>query len=125
MPIAYWCIFITALMPIALASIAKAGAHVDNKLPRDGVLSGWRRRANAAHFNSFEAFPIFAAAVLTALMQHAPLSIINTLAGTYVIVRICYVGLYVANLDRVRSLAFMIALMINIAIFLLPLLSLE
>jgi uncharacterized MAPEG superfamily protein len=116
----YWCIFVAGMMPVAVASIARAGAHVDSKLPRDAVLSGWRRRTNAAHLNCYEAFPVFAVAVIAALMQHAPVSIVNSLTGIYVIVRICYVGLYIADWDRVRSFAFMAGLAINVAIFLLP-----
>jgi uncharacterized MAPEG superfamily protein len=123
MAISFWCIFVAGMMTVAVASIAKAGAHIDNKLPRDGVLLGWRRRANAAHFNCYEAFPIFAVAVIAALMQHMPLSILNRLAGLYLILRICYVWFYIADCDRVRSLAFMVALAINIGIFLLPIIA--
>ena len=67
MPLAYWCVLIAALMPIALAAYAKAGSR-DNHHPRDAVASmpDAKRRAYAAHENAYENFPFFAVAVITA-----------------------------------------------------------
>ena len=52
---------------------AKQAEGFDNKHPRDqqAKLTGWGRRANAAHLNAFESFAPFAAAVLVAHVTHA------------------------------------------------------
>ena len=44
MPLAYWCVLIAALMPIALAAYAKSGSR-DNHHPRDAVASPAGREA--------------------------------------------------------------------------------
>jgi uncharacterized MAPEG superfamily protein len=114
---------IAGLLPIIAASIAKAGAHADNKLPRDAVLTGYRRRANAAHFNSYEAFPLFAVAVILNLIHAAPTALLDGLVIAYVIARIFYIACYIGDWDGVRSVLFMVALVINIAIFAIPILQ--
>ena len=123
MTILYVCLLIAGLLPIITASIAKAGAHADNKLPRDAVLIGYRRRANAAHFNSYEAFPLFAVAVILNLIHAAPTALLDGQAITYVSARIFYVICYIGDWDGVRSLLFMVALVTNIAIFVIPMLQ--
>ena len=72
MTIPLFCILIgdvlpmVAKVPVAMA-MKQEGAY-DNHLPREqqARLSGWGKRALAAHLNAFEAFPVFAAAVLVA-----------------------------------------------------------
>jgi uncharacterized MAPEG superfamily protein len=68
MPVAYWCVLIAALLPLALATYARAGIPSDNHYPREEVddFPPMKRRAYAAHENAYENFPFFAAAVIMA-----------------------------------------------------------
>jgi uncharacterized MAPEG superfamily protein len=121
MPLAYWCILVAALLPLALVAYAKAGSS-ENNTPRDAALTlqGAQRRAYAAHQNAYENFPFFAAAVIIAVTMGAPLSTINWLALGYVAIRIIHGLLYVADKASLRSLSYAVGLIINVAIFVLP-----
>ncbi|HEY0218631.1 MAG TPA: MAPEG family protein [Afipia sp.] len=122
MPLAYWCVLIAALLPIIWAGYAKAGTKSDNRYPREEVddLPPMKRRAYAAHQNAYECFPVFAAAVIIAVTQRAPIEIVNWLAAIYIVLRIAHALLYIYNKPPLRSLAFLLALLVNIAIFVLP-----
>ena len=122
MPLAYWCVLIAALLPIALVSFAKAGSGGDNHHPRENLesLPAARRRAYAAHQNAFEAFPFFAAAVLTATTLGAPIGTVNTLAVLYIALRLAHGLLYIGDKASLRSAAYGLALLLNIVIFVLP-----
>ena len=120
MTTALWCVLIAGLLPYAATIIAKAGGtKFDNANPRDwlGGQSGFRRRANAAQLNSFEAFPLFAAAVIVAQMLGAPQARIDLLAMVFVAARIAYLGFYLADLATLRSLAWFVAIASAVAIF--------
>jgi uncharacterized MAPEG superfamily protein len=121
MPLAYWCVLIAALMPLALAAYAKAGSR-DNHHPRDAVASmpDAKRRAYAAHENGFENFPFFAVAVITATTLGASISTVNILAALYIVVRGVHAVLYINDAASARSLAYSVGLLLNIAIFVLP-----
>lgn len=122
MPLAYWCVLIAALLPIVWAGYAKSGTRSDNSYPREEVedLPPMKRRAYAAHQNAYDNFPFFAASVLIAVTQRAPLEIINWLAVAYVLLRVAHALLYIYNKPPLRSLAFTLALIVNVAIFVLP-----
>lgn len=122
MPLAYWCVLIAALLPIVWAGYAKAGMKSDNSYPREEVddLPPMKRRAYAAHQNAYDNFPFFAAAVIVAVTQRAPIDIVNGLALAYVLLRIAHALLYIYNKPPLRSFAFALALFVNIAIFVLP-----
>jgi uncharacterized MAPEG superfamily protein len=121
MPLAYWCVLIAALMPLALAAYAKAGSR-DNHHPRDAVASmpDARRRAYAAHENGYENFPFFAVAVITATTLGASISTVNILAALYIVARGVHAVLYINDAASARSLAYSVGLLLNIAIFVLP-----
>jgi uncharacterized MAPEG superfamily protein len=121
MPIAYWCVLVAALMPIALAAYAKSGSY-DNHAPRDaaGQLSGAKRRAYAAHENAYDNFPFFAVAIIAALSFGATPSTVNLLALLYIAFRIAHAALYIGDKASLRSMAYAGALFTNIAIFVLP-----
>lgn len=121
MPIAYWCVLVAALLPIAIVSYAKAGGG-DNHHPRDSLdrLPPARRRAYAAHLNAYENFPFFAAAVIVAVTLGAPLATINLLAVVYVALRIVHAALYIADQATLRSFTFLAGFLVNVAIFVLP-----
>src|SRR5690242_4590605 len=97
MPIALWCVLIAGLLPYIAASIAKFRSDFDNASPRDWLAKqeGFRRRANAAQSNGFETFPLFAVAVIVAMIiKHAPQTSVDLLAAGFVVARLAYLGFY-------------------------------
>jgi uncharacterized MAPEG superfamily protein len=122
MVLAYWCVLIAALLPLAWAGYAKSGASYDNTYPREAAddLSPKKRRAYAAHYNAYENFPFFAAAVIIAMTLGANPATVNWLAAIYILLRIAHGVLYVLNYPTARSVIYGLALLANIAIFVLP-----
>lgn len=122
MPIAYWCVLIAALLPLAWVSYAKLGAESDNRYPREDYdnLTPPKRRAYAAHQNAYENFPFFAVAVIVAMTLGGNPSTVNMLAIAYIVVRVIHGLLYINNMPMLRTIAFTIGLIINVAIFVLP-----
>lgn len=122
MTIALWCVLAGGLLPYMFAAIAKVGAPIDNRNPRDSAdaLIGYRRRAFAAHLNTFEAFPFFAIAVLAAQTQGGDQGHINDLAMVWIGLRLVYFALYLGNLAALRSLVWAIGSVVAIAIFTVP-----
>ncbi|HXQ51521.1 MAG TPA: MAPEG family protein [Stellaceae bacterium] len=118
MPLAYWMILAAAFLPYVTVALAKSGG-VDNRAPRRELqkLEGWRQRADWAHRNHFETFPIFAASVLVAEVTHAPQGRIDLLALSYVAVRIVYTAMYMADLATMRSLVFTLGLGLTVWLF--------
>ncbi|MGL4239576.1 MAG: MAPEG family protein [Beijerinckiaceae bacterium] len=124
MTIALWCVLLAALLPVVSAGIAKsAGGAYDNADPRGRASSyeGLAKRAHAAHLNGFEAFPLFAAAVLVAELKGGPRGMVDALAVVYISARVGYVGLYLLDKPALRSLVWAIAFFCAIAIFVSPL----
>ncbi len=120
MTTAYWCVLIAALLPYAATLTAKIGGEkFDNRDPREWLnrQSGHRRRANAAQLNSFEAFPLFAAAVIVAHLTNAPQPKVDLLAITFVAARLAYIAFYVADRSTLRSLAWFVGIGSAVAIF--------
>jgi uncharacterized MAPEG superfamily protein len=124
--IAYWCIFIMALLPLGCAWLAKGKAFgkprreggFDNHEPRAWMArqQGWQARANAAQANTFEALPFFFAAVIIAHQLGAGQGRVDILAMLFVTLRIIYVAMYVAGLPMIRSGVWFAALLVNIGI---------
>ncbi|MDD2924791.1 MAPEG family protein [Rhodoferax sp.] len=124
--VAYWCVLVAALLPLSCAVIAKWGAlgkprrdgGFDNENPRAWLArqSDWRARANAAQANSFEAMPFFIGAVVIAHQMGAYQTRLDMLAFVFVVLRMVYIMLYLANLANLRSLVWTLALLINVAI---------
>ena len=120
MTTAYWCVLIAALLPYVATLTAKIGGEkFDNRDPREWLnrQSGHRRRANAAQLNSFEAFPLFAVAVVVAHLTDAPQSKVDLLAITFVAARLAYIAFYVADRAALRSLAWFVGVGSAVAIF--------
>lgn len=120
MTLAYWCVLVAGLLPYVATLTAKIGGErFDNANPRDwlGGQSGFRRRANAAQLNGFEAFPLFAAAVIVAHLAGAEQGRIDLLALTFVAARVLYLGFYLADLATLRSLAWFVGIGSAIALF--------
>lgn len=122
MPIAYWCVLVAALLPFVWFSYAKLGVESDNRYPREDYdnLPPAKRRAYAAHENAFESFPFFAVAVIVALTLGATPATVNMLAMVYIAIRVIHGLLYINNIPALRSLAYTVGLIVNIAIFVLP-----
>ena len=118
MTVALWCVFVAGLLPYVATLIAKSGGY-DNRAPRDWLArqEGFRKRANAAQMNSFEAFPFFAAAVITAHVLNGPQSLVDTLALVFIAARIAYLASYLANKPALRSLGWFVGLAMIVAIF--------
>ena len=124
--IAYWCVFVASFLPIVCAGISKWGLM--GKSPRDGGYDnnnprawlskqdGWRARANAAQANTFEALPLFFAAVIIAHQLQASQTWVDIFALLFVVLRIAYIMMYVADLASVRSIIWGLALLTNFAI---------
>jgi uncharacterized MAPEG superfamily protein len=115
--LAYWCVLVAALLPMVCAGIAKWGGF-DNNNPRAWLArqTDWRARANAAQANSFEALPFFIGAVIIAHQLGAYQARLDVLAALFVLLRVVYILLYVANQAGLRSVVWVLALAINIAI---------
>jgi uncharacterized MAPEG superfamily protein len=119
MTTAYWCVLIAGLLPYVATMTAKAGARFDNRNPRDWLAKqeGYRRRANAAQANSFEAFPLFAAAVIVAHLTQAPQGKVDLLATVFVAARLAYLVCYVGDWALLRSAAWFVGIASAVAIF--------
>ena len=126
--IAYWCVLVMAILPIVCTGIAKYGMFsksrrdggYDNHNPRAWLAkqTDWRARANAAQANTFEALPFFFAAVIIAHQLQARQTVVDILAFMFVVLRIAYVLMYVADMAKTRSVIWAAALLVNIWILL-------
>jgi uncharacterized MAPEG superfamily protein len=123
---AYWCLLVAAVLPIICAGIAKYGTFgkprrdggFDNHNPRAWLArqTDWRARANAAQANTFEALPFFFAAVIIAHQLQARQALVDILAFMFVVLRIAYVLMYIADMAKTRSGVWAVALVINVCI---------
>ncbi len=122
MTIAYWCVLVAGLLPFLTALPAKAGQSYDNANPRGWMArqEGFRARGMAAHLNAFEAFPLFAAAVIIAHQQGAPQGTLDLLALGFIAARLGYTVCYYADLATLRSLVWVVGLGFAVGIFTLP-----
>lgn len=118
---AYWMLLAAVMMPYVTVALAKSGGGIDNRAPRVGLQSlvGWRQRADWAHRNHFEALPAFAAAVFVAELAHAPQTRIDQLAGAFVLLRVIYTALYVADQATLRSIVWALGMIVVIWLFVL------
>jgi len=119
MTIAFWCILIAGCLPLVTVGIAKWDKRYDNNAPRDWLSrqEGAKKRAYAAHLNSFEAFPFFAAAVIVATIAKAPASLIDGLAVLFIVARSIYIWCYIADKASLRSLVWMVGFGATVALF--------
>jgi len=121
MSIAFWCVLVAGLLPFVAVGIAKVDKsylrHNDQPREWEARPQGKQARAHAAHLNSFEAFPLFAAGVLIAAYNQAPQATVDGLALAFIVARLAYIGCYVGNLATLRSLVWMAAMGLNIALF--------
>lgn len=126
MNVAHLCIVIACLLPIVCAGIAKGGRFgvprskggYDNRDPRGWLAqqTGYRARASAAMSNSFEALPLFIAGVLIAQQTQARPTLVDALAVVFVLLRVAYIALYVADRHLLRSTVWTLALGVSIVL---------
>ena len=132
MTIALFCILLAAIMPIVCAGLAKGrdmtvsfkDGGYDNRNPRDWIAKqqGSKKWAQAAQENCWEALPFFAASVIVSHMLGVIGWLPNVLAVTFIVLRVIYIALYITGKERPRSLGWVAAFFVNVAIFLSPLL---
>jgi uncharacterized MAPEG superfamily protein len=114
------CVLIAGLMPYLWTAVAKVlGPRYDNRNVREwqSRLTGMAQRAHAAHLNSFEAFPFFAAAVLAAIAAHADMQRVAMLSIGFITARAAYGLVYLWGAATVRSLIWFASLGCVVAIF--------
>lgn len=126
--IAYWCVLIAAVLPILCAVVAKAArlgkpraqGGFDNHDPRGWFArqTDWRARLNAAQANGFEGLPFFIGAVVIAHQLGAYQTLVDLLACSYIVLRLLYAMMYVADLATLRTVVWTLAFMANVAILL-------
>lgn len=121
MTFAEWMILVAAFLPYLTVLLAKAGAGIDNHAPRRDLaaLTGWRRRADWAHRNHLEAFAPFAAAVIVAEMTHMPQGWIDSLAAAFIVLRVVYTAMYLADWPTPRSIVWSFGFIAVLALFVL------
>jgi uncharacterized MAPEG superfamily protein len=120
MTVAMWCLLIAGWLPIVCAGISKWGAKdYDNRHPREWLAKqeGYRRRANAAQQNSWEAFLWFGIAVLAAMIRQTDPGWIDSLALIFIGSRVLYIGFYLADWSSLRTLAWLAGFFTSITIF--------
>lgn len=124
--VAYWCVFIAVLLPLACSLLAKRGnlgpsrknGGFDNHDPRAWLArqTDWRARANAAQANSFEALPFFIGAVIIAHQLGAGQTLLDVLAFLFIMLRIFYILMYVGDMPTARSAVWAGAFLVNVGI---------
>ena len=123
LPIAFALVFAPKI-PLSMA-MARQPEGYDNAHPRDqqAKLTGWGRRAAAAHTNGFESFPAFAAGVLASHVTGASPHWAAIFAIAYVIARALYAFAYVGGVALLRSAVWTVGFASSIALMVLPIVS--
>ncbi len=124
--VSYACLLAAALLPIVCAGLAKRHGFgrprreggYDNVSPRAWLArqEGRAAWAQAAQENSFEALPLFVAAVLVAHQMGANQAIADALSVAFVILRVIYIWAYVTGRASLRSGLWIAALGVNVAL---------
>ena len=115
MTIAYWCVLAAILMPVMFTGIAKFSGPgykpKHNLAPREFLneLDGYRKRANWVQMNTFESIPAFMAAVIIAHQIGGDQTLIDILAVSYIVLRLVYGALYLANKGMPRTIVWTLA----------------
>ncbi|RUO59440.1 MAPEG family protein [Pseudidiomarina insulisalsae] len=117
MSLLIWCLLIAGLLPIAAKApvvyFQNRDSGYDNRHPRaqQQRLSGAGARAVAGHYNAYEAFPLFAAAVLLVIATDKVTLFNQWLAVSFIGFRALYHIFYIINWDKLRSLVWFFALL--------------
>lgn len=128
MLISYGVLLAAGIMPVVCAGIAKSGFKgYDNHDPRAWLSkqTGFRARANAAQANCFEAFPFFAVGIVLALLTGVDPGTVDALAIAFIAARVAYVGFYLADKAKLRTMAWSAAYLTVVALYALAMLNLQ
>lgn len=105
-----------ALLPYAMAFISgyyrrKQLGAVDNKKPREQYtqLHGAGARAVAAQQNAWEALILYSAALLSVAASRVEVAHLAAAAIVVLIARVLHGFFYLADLDKLRTLSFLVA----------------
>lgn len=124
MTVADWCILGAVLLYLLTLAPIKAIGPRDfkNSAPRDPAFyeTPTRARVQGAHMNGIETFPFFAAAILLAELKHGSQPVVDGLAVGFLVVRLAFVGAYVAGWPTTRTLLWNLAFALNVLIFISP-----
>lgn len=126
MTIAYLCVALVGFFPFVFAGISKFGDRTfDNNKPRDWLdaQDGYRKRAHWVQLNSFEAFPLFAVAVIVAVLSGVKPELIDGLAVAFLVLRCVYGALYLADKASLRSVVWALAALCNFGLYALAIIS--
>ena len=112
------------LMPYLMACVSgyyrqKQLGKVDNQNPREQYtqLQGAGARAVAAQQNSWEALAIYSAALLSVAASGVVVEHLALAAIIVLVARLFHAAFYLANIDKLRTLAFAIALAPSLYLF--------
>ena len=122
MAFAIWCVIIAGVMPYFTVGIAKArGPAYDNFRPRQWMqtLEGLPARADAAHRNHLEAFPLFAAGVLFAEFRQVSVLWLDLLAGGFILIRLLYTVCYLSDWASLRSVVWTCGVLASVGLLVL------
>lgn len=113
----FWCLVIVMVIPYLLAALGgyyktKQFGALDNKSPRvqSARLEGVGARVWAAQQNSWEAVAVFGLAVVVAHVAGADPHSSATAAIVVTGARVLYTLCYITNLDKLRTLVFVVGL---------------
>lgn len=124
MTIPLWTLLVAVILPyawlpVALSARKEQFGNLDNAHPRlqTSKLEGKGARAYSAHQNAMEALAVYAPAVLVAHITHANPTHSMILAIVWVVARFLHGVLYVANVDKARSMMFALGMLAAIGQF--------
>jgi uncharacterized MAPEG superfamily protein len=124
MTIPLYCLAIVAVLPYLCSWVAgyfryRQFGAIDNKNPRrqQAGMEGVGARAQAAQANAWESLPFFTAGVVVSHLAGADPHRAATLSELFVATRILHPILYLADLDVLRSLVFVVGLGCVVGLF--------
>jgi uncharacterized MAPEG superfamily protein len=130
MPTILMTLFVAAVFPLVLAWVGgyfrmRQFGGIDNKHPRIqyAKLEGAGARAVGAQQNAWEALAIYTVAVFIAYASRLDLHTLTMPALVFISARVLHPVFYIANMDKLRSLAFVVGFFSCVYIFYLAVVS--
>jgi uncharacterized MAPEG superfamily protein len=124
MPIIFYVLLASSILPIIIAGIAvhfrkKEFGHADNNHPRiqQSKLTGIGARTMAAQQNAWEALPVFISVVLIAYACGVDLNSLDLSALIFITFRVLHAIFYILHLASLRSLSFAVSFFSCLYIF--------
>lgn len=120
----FWCLLVACVLPILLAFLGgyyktKQFGTLDNKNPRRqaALLEGTGARVASAQANAWEALACFAPAVLVNHVAGGEPGGAAMASLIFIAARVLHAVFYMADLDPLRSLSFLVATGAWVALF--------